>query len=572
MQEAPLPIEPWSRLLAANEALASARSFEDIVAILRHAARDVAQADGIAVILRDGEKCHYVAEDAMEPLWAGQRFPAVSCISGWSMMNREMAVIPDIFLDERIPQAAYRTTFVRSLVMVPIGVPDPVAALGAYWPDVRQHDQSVIARLQGLARAASIALQNVQLLERLKEREHDLRELTETLERRVEERTAQLSSTQDALRQSQKLEAMGQLTGGVAHDFNNLLTPIMGGVELVLRKGVGGERETRLLEGALEASHRAKSLVQRLLAFARRQPLTVAPVDLSSLLLNMRTLIETTLGAQISLDVEIPPDLPLVRADANQIEVALLNLVLNARDAMSDGGHLTISAEREIVAGGEADNLAPGDYVRLSVTDDGCGMDEETRLRATEPFFSTKGIGKGSGLGLAMVHGLVTQLQGGFALTSAKGIGSSVKIWLPVSAEGKLATPALTNGAAHADGGLVLLVDDDDRVRAATAEMLADLGYDVVEANSGAKALRELESNPEISFLVSDHVMPGMNGVQLAARVRQDRPEIGILLISGYADLQSLSGDFLRLEKPFRQADLAASLHQVSRKSATTKN
>ncbi|MDQ3143611.1 MAG: PAS domain-containing protein, partial [Pseudomonadota bacterium] len=268
----------------------------------------------------------------------------------------------------------------------------------------------------------------------LRESEARLRELNETLEQRVEARTAELVRAQDALRQSQKLEAMGQLTGGVAHDFNNLLTPIVGSLDLLQRRGLGDAREQRLIEGALQSAERARVLVQRLLAFARRQPLLPSAVDVADLIAGMAELVASTSGPNIKLEVAVADDLPPALADPNQLEMAILNLAVNARDAMRDGGTLTIAAADEQVAPGHRSGLTPGRFVHLSVADNGAGMDDATVARAIEPFFSTKGIGKGTGLGLSMVHGLASQLGGALAVSSKPGLGTRVDLWLPVSA------------------------------------------------------------------------------------------------------------------------------------------
>ncbi|HEY8381282.1 MAG TPA: PAS domain-containing protein [Microvirga sp.] len=374
------------------------------------------------------------------------------------------------------------------------------------------------------------------------------------------ERQAELAQAQDALRQSQKMEAMGQLTGGVAHDFNNLLTPIIGSLDLLVRRSVGSERERRLIDGALQSAERAKTLVQRLLAFARRQPLQPVAVDLVSLVHSMAGLIGSTLGPQIDMRVQIEPDLPPAVADPNQLEMALLNLAVNARDAMPEGGALTIGAARASVRG-RSSELKQGHYVRLSVRDTGMGMDEATRARAIEPFFSTKGIGKGTGLGLSMVHGLAAQLGGGLMIESQPGEGTTVELWLPVSH-----VPAEADGSsgsapqAQTTRGRALLVDDEDLVRMSTADMLTDLGYGVVEAGSAEEALRLLGEGLAPDLLVTDHLMPGMNGAELARQVRLLRPDLPVLIVSGYAQVDGIAPDLPRLTKPFRNAELAASL------------
>jgi PAS domain S-box-containing protein len=371
---------------------------------------------------------------------------------------------------------------------------------------------------------------------------------------------AQLIETQEALRQSQKMEAMGQLTGGVAHDFNNLLTPIVGSLDMLMRRGLGNEREQRLIGGAMQSAERAKTLVQRLLAFARRQPLQPTAVDIEQLVTGLAGLLESTLGPRVDLQLHIDEQLPFARGDANQLEMAILNLAVNARDAMPAGGTLTIAASKERVFSSQRERLNKGDYVRLSVADTGLGMDESTLAKAVEPFFSTKGIGKGTGLGLSMVHGLAAQLGGKLTIESTPQKGTTVALWLPVSSddiEHRLAKPhaeILPQGRKR-----VLLVDDEELVRMSTAAMLGDLGYEVVEASSGEEALELLrELQPDL--LLTDHLMPGMNGVELAKAAQEHIPSIPVLIISGYAELEGLAPGLPRLTKPFRNAELAESL------------
>ena len=373
---------------------------------------------------------------------------------------------------------------------------------------------------------------------------------------------AELENTQDALRQSQKMDAMGQLTGGVAHDFNNLLTPIIGSLDLLVRKGVGTERERRLIDGALQSAERARTLVQRLLAFARRQPLQPTPVDVPALVANLVGLIESTLGPTIDLRIEVPASLPPAKADPNQLEMALLNLAVNARDAMPDGGELTIVATRDSVRPPHPLGLKLGHYIRLGVRDTGLGMDEATLRRATEPFFSTKGVGKGTGLGLSMVHGLAAQLGGGLSIASTPGEGSMIDLWLPVSqVAADIADAEQAERVVAAERlGTALLVDDEELVRISTADMLDDLGYTVVEAGSAEEALRLIGDGLVPDVLVTDHLMPGMSGAQLARRLKADRPALPVLIVSGYADVEGVDPDVPRLTKPFRHDELIASL------------
>jgi PAS domain S-box-containing protein len=372
---------------------------------------------------------------------------------------------------------------------------------------------------------------------------------------------AKLEAAQDALRQSQKMEAMGQLTGGVAHDFNNLLTPIIGSLDLLQRKQLGGEREQRLIAGAAQSAERAKTLVQRLLAFARRQPLQPVSVDIAKLLVGMRDLIASTTGPHIKILIKAPDRLPPAKADPNQLEMALLNLAVNARDAMPDAGTLLFTACTEEVRQEHRSKLAPGSYLRLSVADTGVGMDEETMARAIEPFFSTKGIGKGTGLGLSMVHGLTSQLGGALAIQSRAGHGTIVELWLPVSDAAPEAVGISEEASQAAFGrGVALLVDDEELVRNSTADMLTDLGYDVVEAETAEDALGLLKRGDRYDLLVTDHLMPGMNGTELARLVRSREQSMPILLVSGYAEMEGVDPSLPRLIKPFRRDELARSL------------
>ncbi len=374
---------------------------------------------------------------------------------------------------------------------------------------------------------------------------------------------AELAGAQEALRQSQKMEAMGSLTGGVAHDFNNLLTPIIGSLDLLERKGLGGERERRLIHGALQSAERAKTLVQRLLAFARRQPLRTEAVDVAALVAGMADLVASTSGPTVQVGIDVEPGLPTALADANQVEMAILNLAVNARDAMPDGGRLTLSAAAETADAAHRAGLRPGPYVRLSVADSGTGMDEATLQRAVEPFFSTKGVGKGTGLGLSMVHGLAAQLGGGLALSSRPGLGTRVELWLPAGGEAAVAGERRASTDTPPRSGVVLLVDDEEAVRASTADMLTELGYAVVEAASAEEALRLFDGGLSPDLLVTDHLMPGMTGAELIRHVGAAR-KLPALVVSGYAEVEAVAPDLPRLAKPFRRADLAAAIRSLA--------
>jgi PAS domain S-box-containing protein len=378
---------------------------------------------------------------------------------------------------------------------------------------------------------------------------------------------AMLAQAQAALLQSQKLEAMGQLTGGVAHDFNNLLTPIVGSLDRLRRRGLGTAREQQLINGAYQSAQRATTLVHRLLAFARRQPLQSVAVDIGALIRDMAELIAGTTGPQVTLVVEVDDDLPSARADPHQLEMAILNLSVNARDAMDGVGRIIIAATRATVAAGQVAQLDPGTYVRVSVADTGKGMDEATRARAIEPFFSTKGVGKGTGLGLSMAHGLALQLGGALTIVSAPGQGTEVSMWLPETPRA-VCSPADGQRipAAAPQPGAALLVDDEEYIRLSTADMLSELGFSVHEAASGEAALRAIDAGFQPDILITDHLMPGMTGVELARAVTARRPDTKILIVSGFAEGDGLDPSLPRLTKPFVQSELAAAVAELQAK------
>jgi CheY-like chemotaxis protein/two-component sensor histidine kinase len=310
----------------------------------------------------------------------------------------------------------------------------------------------------------------------------------------------------------------------------------------------------------LTAAERAKVLVQRLLAFARRQPLQPSAVDIGALLHGMSELVASTSGPRIKLSIEVEDGLPRATADSNQLEMAILNLAVNARDAMPEGGRLTITAKVEQVDRGCDAKLVPGRYVSLAVADSGVGMDEETLDRSVEPFFSTKGVGRGTGLGLSMVHGLAAQLGGGLELHSKPGLGTEVRLWLPVSNVGGDAAARPKTADVVRGSGTALVVDDEEMVRISTADMLSELGYVVVESHSAEEAVRRIKQGLTPDLVVTDHLMPGMSGADFARWLRADRPTLPVLIISGYADVDDLAPDLPRLAKPFRQASLAEAI------------
>ncbi|MCC8956329.1 response regulator [Bradyrhizobium sp. Pear77] len=456
-----------------------------------------------------------------------------------------------------------------------------------HWVDVRARAvrrpdggiKSLVGVCSDITARKTAEIERETLLAQLAVERTALAELSATLEQRVEQRTADLMQevtarerVQDQLRQSQKMEAIGQLTGGVAHDFNNLLMAVMGNLDLLRKRMPEDPRLRRLVDGALQGAERGASLTQRLLAFARQQDLRAVPVDLGALVRDMSELLERSLGPRITLRFDIPDGLPAACVDTNQLELAVLNLAINARDAMPDGGVIEIRLAAWQAKNDQAKNdqtksdpaLRPGNYLKLSVVDSGTGMSPDVLKRAIEPFFSSKPVGKGTGLGLSMVHGLAVQLGGALQLSSAVGKGTTAVLVLPVAT----ALPAVESPAPAAEkvkrSAVILLVDDDPLIAMSTMEMLEDLGHRVIGASSGQHALDILRSDQEIDLMMTDHVMPGMTGIELVAASRKVRPDLPVLLATGYAELpDGIQVDLPRLAKPYHQDQLRERLDQL---------
>lgn len=388
-----------------------------------------------------------------------------------------------------------------------------------------------------------------------------------------------LEEARDALIQAQKMEVIGQLTGGIAHDFNNLLMVIMNSMELLRKRLPDDERLLSLIDNATEGVKRGTSLTQRMLSFARRQDLDQKPVNLHELVFEMTELLQRSLGPSIVIESRFPIGLSKVRTDSNQLESALLNLAVNARDAMPAGGPLTISAREENLVQGNSLRLAPGKYVCLSLEDKGEGMTQDIIRRATEPFFTTKGVGKGTGLGLSMVQGFAEQSGGRLRLKSEWGAGTTAEIWLPSDEtmdEAKSSETLLTTAfprTVRSQDLIVLAVDDDILVRMGTVAMLEDLGHTVREANSGEEALNILAQGTKIDLVVTDQAMPRMTGLQLAEAIMANQPNLPIIIATGYAELPTGLGSTLpRLSKPFSQEQLALALSEAIASSAHREN
>jgi PAS domain S-box-containing protein len=420
--------------------------------------------------------------------------------------------------------------------------------------------------------------------------EEALRELNESLEQRVAARTRELATAnellqvemserahaEEALRHAQKMDAIGQLTGGIAHDFNNMLTGVLGALDLIQRRVAAGRISEidRYIEAAMSSANRAASLTHRLLAFARRQSLDPQPVQVNRMVLSMEELLRRTLGENIELEIDLGPAMRLTNTDEHQLENALLNLVINARDAMPEGGRLLICTEvvaLEAVHDGTAHEGAahespmPGDYVRLAVQDTGCGMSAQVIACAFDPFFTTKPIGQGTGLGLSMVYGFMSQTGGHVQLDSVVGQGTRIELYLPCHVQSAPQVVGIEHKPAPrraSRGERVLVVEDEPDVRMLVVDVLSDLGYVVLDAGDGPSALLHLQANERIDLLVSDVGLPGMNGRELAEIARQYRPGLKVLFVTGYARNAQVRGDFLAegmdlLTKPFSIDDLA---------------
>jgi signal transduction histidine kinase len=416
-------------------------------------------------------------------------------------------------------------------------------------------------------------------LSELEEARAALKEVAELLETKVRERTADLASANDRLTtemaerekaearlvQAQKMEAVGQLTGGLAHDFNNLLTAVVGSLDLLLRR-TDDERLRKLAGNALQAAERGAQLTSQLLAFSRRQRLTPTALNANDTVSGMGDMLSRTIGRHIRIETRLEPQLWNALADRTQLEVMILNLALNARDAMPSGGRMTIATQNVMtVPASLSSELSPGEYVAISVADTGTGMSPEILKRAFEPFFTTKETGRGTGLGLAQLYGFAKQSGGTARIESTEGQGTTVTIYLPrtqvLAASGQVAQDSQRKNQLLS----VLLVDDDDSVRDVCSAMLEDIGCKVVAVPGGAEALDQLKSQ-QFSLLLTDIAMPAMNGVELVREARKIAPEVPVLFASGYADLQVFADDLAEetvVRKPYRLAELAARIDAV---------
>jgi signal transduction histidine kinase len=436
-------------------------------------------------------------------------------------------------------------------------VPVPVV------PELLRAKVRVFAELYRKTR--QLELLNAELERRVQERTAELARANAELEQRVEERTREREKALDQVYEMQKLESLGRLTGGVAHDFNNLLTTILSSLDLLSKKHGNDPTSGRLIDGAIRSAERGAGLTKRMLAFARKQELRPAVFDPAKQIVGMEDMLKASLGPGIRITSDLGPIPYLIRADRNQLELAILNLALNARDAMPQGGEIAIKLRAEKVDA-SAQPLSAGDYVCLSITDTGTGMDAATLKQAAEPFFTTKGVGKGTGLGLSTVYGLAAQSDGWTRMSSQPGHGTTVELLFPLCKSNPPAKPAReTQTTAIADMPIcILVVDDEVLVAESISEMLSELGHTVHVAYSGALALELIRAHTEIELVLTDHAMPGMTGTELASSIRKFKPNLPIVLGSGYAELpEGTDLQLPRLFKPYRQDDLRSSIASI---------
>ncbi len=376
-----------------------------------------------------------------------------------------------------------------------------------------------------------------------------------------------LEQAREELFQSQKMEAIGQLTGGIAHDFNNLLMAVLGSLEILKKRMPQDLALTSLVDNAMQGAQRGAALTQRMLAFSRRQELHLEPIDVSGLVRGMMDMLSRSLGPLTMIETSFPVRLPTILTDPNQLEMAILNLVVNARDAMPSGGRIVLRASEESLPSGKG-QLPPGRYVRIAVIDEGEGMDAKTLEQAITPFFTTKGVGKGTGLGLSMVQGLASQSGGRLMMKSSLGEGTTAELWFPVALVEQV-TEAAAERPQQVENAprrlRIVAVDDDGLVLMNTTLMLEDLGHTVFEAMAGPEALDILREQ-QVDLVICDHAMPRMTGAQLAEAIRKDWPDMPIILATGYAEIPEGAGiaNLPRLGKPFSQAQLAEAISRVA--------
>jgi signal transduction histidine kinase/ActR/RegA family two-component response regulator len=569
--EASRPV--WALLIDAVEALSGAQSMEEIVDIVRGMGRGIARADGITFVLRDGDECFYFDENAVGPLWKGQRFPMASCISGWTMLNKRAAIIPDVYRDPRVAPEVYLSTFVKSLVMVPVRPNDPVAAIGAYWAEAHKPTEDELELLETLARATATAIENVMLHYSLRQEAEEAAALAEEIQGLYDallQETAERMQAEEQLHQTQKMETVSKLIGGAGHDFNNLLGVIVANLDLLAIRSAGRTDVTELVNEAMEAALKGADLNQRLMAFARCQPQAPKILDVNEAVNNVFKLLSRTLGEDILINLALASAPLSVFADQTQMEASITNLAMNARDAMTRGGTLSVSTSFCHFDGGhaaEGADLLPGEYVLIEVSDSGVGIPPELQGRIYEPFFSTKSDGKGSGLGLSMVSNFMKQSGGRITVESKVGSGTTFRMFLPRTANVPEVDVEVMAKVLHRGDETILLVEDNAAMRRVAYRQLSDLGYHVLQAENADEAMAILAEEP-VDLLFSDVVMPGkIDGIELAQTAQERWPSLKVLLVSGFigdaAFRERNPGDVRLLTKPYRNDDVARVLREV---------
>ncbi|MEW6079983.1 MAG: PAS domain S-box protein [Thermodesulfobacteriota bacterium] len=662
-----------TQLLEVARELALAANTGDVIRIIRQAARALSNADGVTVVLRDGDNCFYVDEDAIEPLWKGKKFPMKDCISGWVMRNAQYVAIEDIYVDPRIPHDVYRATFVKSLAMAPIRTEDPIGAIGAYWRDHHQLTGGEKSMLVALGNMTATVWETIEARDALRRSEETLRAVFENMQdgilmadavaqifvfankaigrmlgypleqiltfglsdihppealphvkiaferqlsgqlpvatdipmmRRdgsvfiVEVNAAPLEingrayllgifrdmterkraeterdKLQSQLVQSQKMESVGRLAGGVAHDFNNMLNVIIGFAELSIENITPGDFLHENLNEILDAARRSAEITRQLLAFARKQIISPRPLDLNETVEGMLRMLRRLIGEDIDLAWKPRAGLWPIMMDPSQIDQILANLLVNARDAISGVGKITLETENVNLDENYCDNrvdFVPGDYVMLAVSDNGRGMDKETLGNLFEPFFTTKSADEGTGLGLSTVYGIVKQNNGVVNVYSEPGQGATFKIYLPrYTGKAEKIEEVKSEIIPRGKGETILIVEDEAAVLKLAGKVLTGLGYNVIKATSPEAALKMAEENSgTIDLLMTDVIMPEMNGRELAERLRVQYPGLKIMFMSGYtANVIAHHGILDKgvhfIQKPFSKQDLALKVREA---------
>jgi signal transduction histidine kinase len=508
--------------------------------------------------------------------WTSEETPALTD-------DMSLAAIGGELIDDYVAGRTIAVADVREIVTGPAGLPFAAIGMplmrGRQWSSTlfvhgalgRQWTVDEIALVEEVGKLAWDAVLRARA-------NNDLRLLNIGLEERIAERSRELVSAEAQLRQSQKMEAVGQLTGGLAHDFNNLLTAIIGGIDLIRRRIDRGDTASLdpIMSEVTKSAHNAANLVQRLLAFSRQQSLDVKPLDLNAMIGSIEALLKRSVEENIELRLQLDPELAPAATDANQLETAILNLVINARDAMPDGGTITVStANHYLDATAARPELAADDYVMVAVADTGTGMSPDVLDKAFEPFFTTKPIGQGTGLGLSMVYGFAKQARGHVEIESELDRGTTVRIYLPQATANAApaASPTLAGALSPSAGETVLVAEDNPGVRLIIADLLREMNFDATIVTDGQQAVDVIKGGKKIDLLITDVGLPGMNGRQVAEFGRNKWPEMKVLFITGYAEAAKHRADFLLpgadlLAKPFQMENLAAKIHELLAASA----